>query len=513
MQKVVRYSNKFWPLLLIAIGALYFRLYQDLSTEWQVDPQYSYGWLVPILSGYLFFLRWEKRPKADPLPFNPFVYFFLIIVTIFLLPISLLDEANPEWREASWLHASCVTCLTMAFILRIGGFKWAYHFAFPILFLLLAVAWPLRIQMEITLPLMQYIASCTVEAARFMGIPTWQEGNTIRLENGVVGIDEACSGVRSLQGSLMTSLFLGEFYRLSWIRRLLLVISALILSLLANFARAMFLTWIADKHGVESVSVYHDSAGYSVLILVFICTLLIAKIFNKKPNKSEPIFDSLNPLPSLTPLLPIIMIVWLGITEIATELWYKHHEKQQPVLLDWSLNWKKAHPPLTQNDLNKEVNRWLRYDHAYAGYLSPEPSKLIRVIELNWNSNTVSVAGMRQHGPEHCLPAIGHKLIKRHPKFSTTINGIKCHFDIFEFLIKNQNAYVFQSTWERGYAIEPYEQRLKVPLKERIRNTLEGRRQQETSSVTVLTLGWNQLEEHQNQLVNLLQQVMILSSH
>jgi hypothetical protein len=54
-----------------------------------------------------------------------------------------------------------------------------------------------------------------VEVLGWLGIPAMAHGNVIEVATGMVGIDEACSGIRSFQSSLMISLFFGEFYALS----------------------------------------------------------------------------------------------------------------------------------------------------------------------------------------------------------------------------------------------------------------------------------------------------------
>ena len=69
-----------------------------------------------------------------------------------------------------------------------------------------------------------------------------QHGNTIEISAGVVGIDEACSGIRSFQATLMISLFLGELYRLSPLRRTILCLSGFAMSFLFNLGRTLLLT-------------------------------------------------------------------------------------------------------------------------------------------------------------------------------------------------------------------------------------------------------------------------------
>jgi hypothetical protein len=54
----------------------------------------------------------------------------------------------------------------------------------------------------------------------------------------VLGIDEACSGVRSLQATLMVSLFLGEIHRLKIGARVALVAIGFGAAFLTNIGRS-----------------------------------------------------------------------------------------------------------------------------------------------------------------------------------------------------------------------------------------------------------------------------------
>jgi Transmembrane exosortase (Exosortase_EpsH) len=47
----------------LALAALWFILCRHLSGEWSVNDQYNYGWFVPFFALYLFWLRWEDRPR------------------------------------------------------------------------------------------------------------------------------------------------------------------------------------------------------------------------------------------------------------------------------------------------------------------------------------------------------------------------------------------------------------------------------------------------------------------
>ena len=83
---------------------------------------------------------------------------------------------------------------------------------FPLLFFLVSVPWPTLIEYPLIQTLTRMDVSATCDLVGWFGIPAVPHGNVIEVATGMVGIDEACSGIRSFQASLMISLFLGEYY-------------------------------------------------------------------------------------------------------------------------------------------------------------------------------------------------------------------------------------------------------------------------------------------------------------
>ena len=39
-------------------------LFHHLHFEWSINEQYNYGWAVPFLTAFLFYLRWPSRPPV-----------------------------------------------------------------------------------------------------------------------------------------------------------------------------------------------------------------------------------------------------------------------------------------------------------------------------------------------------------------------------------------------------------------------------------------------------------------
>ena len=49
----------------VAVFALvWLEVVSRLRFEWSVNPQYGYGWAVPILAAYIFYRRWQNAPPA-----------------------------------------------------------------------------------------------------------------------------------------------------------------------------------------------------------------------------------------------------------------------------------------------------------------------------------------------------------------------------------------------------------------------------------------------------------------
>ena len=113
-----------WTLALAALALCWFSLFMELSDEWHVNPQYGYGYVVPVIGAVLIWRRFGKRPVPSPsksmLP--GFISAFLLF---FVLPLDLVLEANPEWRLLYWSHGILVLVLSLCFLYRAGGWTWS----------------------------------------------------------------------------------------------------------------------------------------------------------------------------------------------------------------------------------------------------------------------------------------------------------------------------------------------------------------------------------------------------
>jgi exosortase len=413
---------------LTVFGALWFVLCHHLSGEWSVNEQYNYGWFVPFFALYLFWLRWQDRPEPLPPHKTRLAWIFIgLPALLLLLPIRVFEIGTPEWRPLSWIHTASVATLTLLYVWSAGGMPWLRHFAFPIAFFFVAVPWVTPIEAPIIQGLMRVVAALAAETVTLLGIPTQLEGNLIRVTNGLVGVNEACSGVRSLQTSLMIGLFFGELRRLSILSRIELVIGAVAIALIANFLRVVFLVWIAATRSISEVSRWHGIAGYTIVALVFIGTLILAMLLSRKKeqetSKVENRKSKIEKQPFHFPLPTSYFLAalgWIVAVELGAHFWYRAHETNLVATARWDVRWPTTAPNFRKLKIDAEVRRQLRYDQGHAATWTlagtslsaasnPSSSKLIICLLylFRWDPGRNSVLLANLHRPDVCLPATG----------------------------------------------------------------------------------------------------------
>lgn len=256
------------------------------SIEWSVNAQYYYGWSVPFLSAYLLFERYATQPALRPPQWRWPILVLMILFALPQLPLRIVGEPNTDWRMVSWLMAAMAMGLTFCVFYLYGGLKWLLHFSFPVLFLATAIPWPNAIERTLVQGMMRINAQVAAEFVSFCGVPALAMGNVIQLPNGVLGVDEACSGIRSLQSTLMASLFLGELYRLKIFGRIFLVGVGVGIAFILNVVRTSFLTWQGAFHGIAATDEWHDTAGFTILGGVLVCLFIISMILERGERKA-----------------------------------------------------------------------------------------------------------------------------------------------------------------------------------------------------------------------------------
>ncbi len=262
---------RFAPGLLILGWWLY-----DLQYQWRALVDYQYGYMVAVLAAYLV---WERMP-ARPLEDEPAPAWLSGSLVFLGAPLVLFAElykrgVAPTPMASFMLSIGCVLFMS-AFLLAGFGRRTWWHFFFPLMFMFVAVPLPNFLWSPVVNTLRGGITTMDVETLKLLGVPAVQLGNVIRLPTCEVGVDEACSGVRSLQSSIMAALFIGDLVFRRTSSRVLFLGAGILLALLGNFLRSLYLSFVAHRHGIDALHSVHDAAGWSILAFTAIGLILCA---------------------------------------------------------------------------------------------------------------------------------------------------------------------------------------------------------------------------------------------
>ena len=483
------------PVAWLAAGAavaLWTPLILDLRYAWLGLPEQAYGWGVAPLALYLAWERWISwRPTAPPGRRWRAAAWTAAAAGLAVYAAALpVLEANALWPTAQWAVASGAALATLAGLVLAGGPSCAAQLAFPIAFVFTALTWPTRVHLWIIGDLASANARLAAELVSALGYPAVVSGNVIAVANGLVGVDEACSGLRSLQAVWMAAWFFGEYFRLNWPRRLSLVGAALAAALMGNLARTSFLTWKAAARGIAESERWHDSAGAAELVLTLLAVAAIAIwIARHKPRKFRSADAVANHRPAcdlgrLAPYLVFVLSCALAAV-LGTEAWYRAHEKAAGARIRWEMtapdaSWEPV--PLPQG-----VRDVLRYSEA-AGLSSQDPRTGVRVTAflVSWSGAAANSENPEWHDPTVCLPASGIALQADLGQFIVRIGGVAVPFAGYRFNTGGRTLHVFFCHWDaeivqaRADAATPG---LGVRAR-RLQRVREGRRRNDVAHIT-----------------------------
>lgn len=476
----------------IPVGLVWSALFLQVSWEWGVIPQYNYGYAVPFLAAYLGWKRWETAPvlidseKSRSGLIRLVFLISVILLLTFFAGARLIQEANRDWRLLYWIQGSIAVGLTWLLVGFQGGWRWMKHFSFPILFALVAIPWPTLAEELWIQGLRDSVTHFAVEALNWTGAPAVQRGTVIELGNGLVGVDEACSGIQSFQASLMVSLFLGELFELKWLWRTPLIVFSLFWAYLLNVIRAYALARIARALGTGAVEEWHDFTG---LVLMGICfggivvvSLLLDKFNPVSPRKITVKKDALR----IAPWISAAAALWVIGSVIGVEAWYRVQEGKTSLenkTVQWEVAWPESNEErqVVEEDFADSVRTILRYNEGQKVFWKEADQTSWLAFYFEWERGNAAVMNTQFHTPQGCLTFSGVEVEATHPGFEVEIN--EAEFPVSAFTAKDDRHrfHVFYLLWrdpapnmETLAKLENEERDWSATR--RIRNALHGRR-------------------------------------
>jgi exosortase len=416
-----------------------------LSTFWLVDAQYSYGWVTPAIAVFFGWRQWKSfRPGNGG---NRWMLAGAIGCILLVGLIWFVHDAVPDWSVINWLFGIAVAGYVFLLFAYFWGRGAPSHFAFPILFVLLAIPWPQRIELVLVQALMKFVAATAAQVLAWFNIPAMATGNIIQIPTGTVGIDEACSGVRSLQAMLMTSVFLGELRQLKAVERMILILFGSFLAVLFNLVRTILLTWLSATAGLDAFNRWHDPAGLSILCASFLCLWIASQIFRSEPPNLER-GKGLGAWPALPRGVSFGLVLWIVSFLSVTELWYRSHETRDPRYL--TVDWPSWALDLNNLPVSDGARQILLCDTAKCACWKDASGLFWTTYFIVWNSERTSTQSARIHRPENCLQGSGAALRAELDPTELILGDARLRFRSYRFERYGLPLFVYYLVWEEG---------------------------------------------------------------
>jgi exosortase len=261
-------------LLTLAIWAHWSSLGR-IAAKWWSDPQYSHGYLVPVFAVALLWMRRSKFPIQSVRP---------AFTGIVLLAGAIVFRLASAYYYVEWFDFLSLIPTVAAVVLAWGGprvLKWA---APAILFLFFMIPLPHTLETAMRTPLRGLGTYLSTYALQTLGFPALAEGHVVVMENSRIGVVEACSGLRMLVVFFALAAGVAMVLRRVWWERLVIVLSAVPIAIIANVTRIVSTGILTDKVNSHVAHlVFHDLAGWLMmplgLLMLWGEVTLLGKIF------------------------------------------------------------------------------------------------------------------------------------------------------------------------------------------------------------------------------------------
>ncbi|OHB75320.1 MAG: hypothetical protein A2W31_02515 [Planctomycetes bacterium RBG_16_64_10] len=224
------------------------------------DPLYSHGYLVPL---FTLVLLWMRREPFAPVTAAARWY------GLGLLALGL--GARMVAAHFSFIVVDAITLVPslLGVFLLVGGWhliRWAGP---AILFLVFMFPLPNVLRDSILGNLQLLATAASTYVMQTLGIPAYREGNRIAIGDLQLGVVDACSGLRMATIFFALAVAIVLVVKRPWWDRLVILLSAIPIALAVNVVRVTVtgILYMLAEDSELAQKVFHDWAGWFMMPL------------------------------------------------------------------------------------------------------------------------------------------------------------------------------------------------------------------------------------------------------
>lgn len=401
-------SNQYGLLSLGILGAIviwfYWPVLVGLIEHLLDNDDYSYGLLIPFVSGYIVFKKW---PQISQTPWSPSWWGLLILMGGLVL--NIIGELAADLYVPRLGFITTVGGL----VILLGGWRIFRVLSFPLLLLLMMIPLPQLITHRLTLPLQLISSQLATGFLQLFGIPVFRQGNIIDLGVRQMQIIDACSGLRYILALLALGVIFCYFYQRQPWKIAILLIVLIPATIFANAVRVAGM----GLYPALLEGFWHGFSGWLIFVFCFGILAATNYFLNRvsPPKDGEPVGDEFIPPPKdaqseksvgvwgHTVSALMILLIFLPITQrAATAPNYplKNGFENFPMSID---SWKGRHVYIDPD----MVAATKSHAHLNAEYQNPEHGWVALWIAYY---ETQKKAGGFVHSPKGCFVGSGWEI-------------------------------------------------------------------------------------------------------
>lgn len=409
----IRSKIKFFSFLPLITGValtagllfLYWPILTRLVREIARSDDASYGLLLPLVSGYIVYLKW---PKIRAYPWRP-SWLGLVVIALGL-SIFIVGELAAELYTVRFSF----TVVLCGLIFLVGGWGLVRLLSFPLILLVLMVPLPELITYKLTLPLQLISTRLATWFLQTLGIPVLRQGNIIDLGVRKMQVVHACSGLRYILSLLALGIIFCYFYQRRWWKVAILLLALVPAAIIANALRVAGMgIYPALLEGF-----WHGFSGWLIFIFCLGPLVLFNWILNRLWPRVPAAVKEVAPAESASlpdrhkTALALYLVIALALVLLALPL-VRNIAQAPPVPLRQSFDnfpltigsWQGRHTWINP----VEVEATKSNAHLSAEYNNPSKGSVSLWIAYYESQKK---AGGFVHSPKGCFTASGWQIVE-----------------------------------------------------------------------------------------------------
>lgn len=257
----------------LVLAALYYSAFDWMVRAWTLQgSNYSHGFWVPIVIAYFL---WDKRPSLSAVPkrMEPRGLWYIAAAMALHLAGLVLD--------VHVLSGLSLFPLFWGLALYYFGPHVLREAFYPSLFMIFMIPLPL-IQAVLSIKLQTLSAIAASLVLSLMGFPVAREGTMMMLPTFQLFVEAPCSGLNTIFSLIFVGSVVAYLARGSFWRKVVLLVSAVPIAVLANIFRIVAIGLLGEYYGEEvAMGVFHNFSGvimYSIGLILFLAEAWLLRV-------------------------------------------------------------------------------------------------------------------------------------------------------------------------------------------------------------------------------------------